>query len=53
MARNLTIALLALALVAVVLLVTVNVTKCDTFTGPLGNLRFQACTSEPLINPSG
>lgn len=51
MTRNLTIVLLALTLVAVVLLVTVNVTKCDTFTGPLGHLRFSACTQEPIINP--
>ncbi len=48
-----TIGLLAVALLVVILLVTVNVTKCDSATGPFGFLRFSACTQEPIINPSG
>ena len=53
MSKNLVIVLLVVAIVVVVLLVTVNVTQCDTFTGPLGFLRFSACTEEPIIDPSG
>jgi hypothetical protein len=45
--------LLLLGLLIVVLLVTVNVTRCETFSGPLGFLRFTACEQEPLVNPPG
>jgi hypothetical protein len=53
MSRTLSVTLLLLGLLIVVLLVTVNVTRCETFTGPLGLLRFTACSEEPLVNPPG
>jgi hypothetical protein len=45
--------LILLGILIVVLLVTVNVTRCETFSGPLGFLRFTACSEEPLVNPPG
>lgn len=51
MSRTVAVSILVIALLLVVLLVTVNVTRCDTFSGPLGFLRFSACSEEPLINP--
>ncbi len=53
MSKTVIIGLLVVALVVVILLVTVNVTKCDNYTGPFGFLRFSACTQAPIINPSG
>jgi len=51
MSRGATIAVLAAGAVLIVLLVTVNVTRCDTFSGPLGLFRITACEEEPLVNP--
>ena len=51
MSRTTAVALIAGIALIVVLLVTVNVTRCDTFSGPLGWFRFTACEEEPLINP--
>jgi hypothetical protein len=52
MSRNAALTLVALLAVLIVLLVTVNVTRCETFSGPFGFLRFTACEEEPLLNPS-
>jgi hypothetical protein len=51
MSRTASIVLVAAVVLLVAILVTVNVTRCETFTGPLGFLRFTACEEEPLINP--
>ncbi len=53
MSRTMSVTLLLLGLLIVVLLVTVNVTRCETFSGPFGFLRFTACEQEPLVNPPG
>ena len=51
MSRGATIAAIVAGAVLVALLVTVNVTRCDTFSGPLGLFRITACEQEPLVNP--
>jgi hypothetical protein len=53
MSRTMSTTLILLGILIVVLLVTVNVTRCETFEGPLGFLRFTACSEEPLVNPPG
>ncbi len=49
--RTASIVLIAALVLLVAIKVTVNVTRCETFSGPLGFLRFTACEEEPLINP--
>lgn len=53
MSRTTSTVLIVAAILVVALLVTVNVTRCDSVTGPFGFLRFTACEEEPLVNPSG
>lgn len=52
MSRSVSLVLLILVAAVIILVVTVNVTRCDTVSGPFGFLRFTACTQEPLVNPA-
>jgi hypothetical protein len=51
MSRNMTAVVLLGAALILVLLLTVNIRTCDSWTGPFGFMRFTECTTEPLLQP--
>jgi hypothetical protein len=51
MSRAVSTTVILVAVLIVALLVTVNVTRCETISGPLGIFRITACEEEPLVNP--
>lgn len=51
MSRTVTILILSVVALLIIVVITVNVVRCETYSGPFGFLRFTACTEQPLVNP--